>query len=179
MIMRRRKEKPRRKESKAKSASRNVIEVIIAFAVAWLIYQGIAAAAGTGMPIVSVVSHSMYHDNTFDAWWNENKAFYLSYNITKEDFLKFPMNNGLSRGDLLIVVKDDSPKPGDIVIYNRFASFTIVHRIIEVQDSNYIIKGDNNPVADSPVPKEYLVGKAVFAIPMLGYPRLALYAVGI
>ncbi len=174
-----RKVKNEKRGNKPKSLGRNVLEIVLAFVVAWLLYQGIAFATGTPMPIVSVVSHSMYHDKTFDEWWSENEKFYLSYNITKEEFRNFPMSNGLSRGDLLVVVKDENPKPGDIIIYNRFSGFTIVHRIIEIENETYITKGDNNPASDNPVPKDQFVGKAILAIPMLGYPRLALYALGI
>jgi len=171
--------KEKKNKEKKHGIWRDILEVIIAFAVAWLVYQGIALGTGTSMPIVSVVSHSMYHDNAFDAWWQVNENFYSKYNITKDVFETFPMSNGLSRGDLIIVV-NDKPKIGDIIIYNKFQGFTIVHRVIEIQDSFYITKGDNNAVADSsPVLKEQFVGRAVFAIPLLGYPRLALFAIGI
>ena len=38
---------------------RDIIEIVVAFAAAWLFYQGLAFATGTAMPIVSVVSDSM------------------------------------------------------------------------------------------------------------------------
>jgi len=159
--------------------TRNVIEIILAFVVAFLIYQAVAFGTGTPMPIVSVVSHSMYHDQPFDAWWQENSQFYLSQNITIEDFQGFPMNNGLSRGDLLFVVNDDAPQIGDVIIYNKFTGFTIVHRIIDIEGDTIITKGDNNRIQDTPVHKSQVVGKAVVSIPLLGYPRLALFAIGI
>ncbi len=124
-------------------------EILVAFLVAWIFYQGLAFATGTSMPIVSVVSDSME-----------------------------PI---LHRGDLLFVTGAGDFQVNDIVIYQRSdVQYTIVHRIIEVQEDGYIIKGDNNPVPDSGiVKKEQIIGKVLFAVPLLGYPRLALYFVGI
>ena len=132
-----------------KSYVKDVIEIVAAFLAAWLFYQGLAFATGTPMPIVAVVSQSME-----------------------------PV---LHRGDLLVVVGEKEPQIGDIVIYQSEASkFTIVHRIIKKENGGYIIKGDNNAGPDpGVVSKEQIIGKAVFAVPLLGYPRLALYAVGI
>ena len=86
----------------------------------------------------------------------------------------------LHRGDLLIVAKSDY-QIGDIVIYNRpDTQFTIVHRIIKETDGGFVIKGDNNPVPDPGfVQENQILGKVQFAIPLLGYPRLALYAIGV
>jgi signal peptidase I len=128
---------------------KDVTEIITAFVVAWVFYQGLAFATGTSMPIVSVVSESME-----------------------------PI---LHRGDLLFVTGADDFQVNDIVIYQRSeVQYTIVHRIIEVQEDGYVIKGDNNPVPDAGVVKqEQIVGKVLFAVPLLGYPRLVLYLVGI
>ena len=127
----------------------DVLEILLAFIIAWIFYQGLAFAAGTPMPIVSVVSESME-----------------------------PV---LHRGDLVFVVAPKDLKVGDVVIYQREGSqFTIIHRVIESRPEGYIIKGDNNPRPDSgTVTQKQINGKVLFALPLLGYPRLALYAVGI
>ena len=159
---------------------KDIIEIIAAFFVAWIFYQGLVFATGTPLPIVSVVSDSMFHETTFDEWWNNNKGFYEQKNITKEKFASFQFSNGLSKGDLLFVVNAE-PQVGDIIIYKSGrSSFTIVHRIVEKNSGGYVLKGDNNAVADPGiVRKEQVVGKVLLAAPLLGYPRLALYAVGI
>jgi len=126
--------------------AKDIAEIIFAFAVAWLFYQGLAFAAGTPMPIVAVVSDSME-----------------------------PI---LHRGDLLLSTRIDEPQAGDIVIYQG-QRFTVVHRIVELTENGYITKGDNNLIADPPIRREQVFGKVWFAVPLLGYPRLALYAVGI
>lgn len=168
-----------KKESSQNKLGRNILEIILAFVIAWIIYQGVAFATGTSMPIVSVVSQSMYHNQPLDAWWENKGDFYSNHNITKEEFKNFPMSNGLSRGDLLIVVYDGEPNVGDIIIYSKASDFTIVHRIIRIEGDTIITKGDNNIVEDAPVHRSQMQGKAVTAIPLLGYPRLALFAFGI
>ena len=128
---------------------KDILEVILAFFIAWLAYQGIAFAANTSMPIVSVVSDSMLPN--------------------------------LHRGDLLAVYGTNDYEAEDIAIYQRPGTkFTIVHRIKEITDEGYVFKGDNNPTPDPYIVKrEQIIGKVAFAVPLLGYPRLALSYVGI
>lgn len=91
---------------------------------------------------------------------------------------------------------------GDVIVYRpngREELHPIIHRAIEWLDSGevediypglnmhegYLTKGDNNRAPDQgsyfrgigliePVKKEWIVGKALFAIPLLGYPALYL-----
>ena len=163
----------------AKSAKRDIIEIIAAFAVAWLFYQGLAFATGTNLPIVSVVSDSMYHSDNFDEWWHTHGEFYEqgSLKITKDRFRSFTLPNGMSKGDLLFVVNKNEIKAGDIVLYQR--DVTIVHRVIKITAVGYITKGDNNVVPDPEVSRQQVVGKVVADVPVLGYPRLLLFVIGI
>lgn len=178
-----------------KRLQREILEVAGAFIIAWLAYQVLAAASGTPLPIVSVVGNSMYHGpndqgtlcgssvnspKNFSDYWNVCGGYYKERGISPDEFKKFPAANGLSHGDLSIVVRPSNPKMGDILIYRRFGSdFTVVHRLVDVQNDFYITKGDNNALPDPPVAKQYVIGKFVFAVPLLGYPRLALHLVGI
>ncbi|MDI6721425.1 MAG: signal peptidase I [Candidatus Aenigmarchaeota archaeon] len=155
---------------------KDALEIIIAFIVAWLFYQGLAVVTGTKMPIVSVVSDSMLHTEKFDNWWGSKSAYYSDLEISREDFKKFPVPRGLSCGDLLFITRDDNPRIGDVVIYSRPGSdYTIVHRIVDRSDNIYITKGDNNAAPDAPISNSQLQGRMVFAMPLLGSPRLALY----
>ena len=168
------------KEERKKSVQREILEIAGAFIIAWLVYQLLSVATGTALPIVSVVSDSMYHTSHFDSWWSGSAGLYAAYNISETEFKTFLAPNGLSRGDLLIVIRPDNPRIGDIMIYNRLGSdFTVVHRLVQINPDNYIVKGDNNRVADPPVAKEFVVGKVVLAVPLLGYPRLLLHLIGI
>lgn len=76
---------------------------------------------------------------------------------------------------------------GDVIIYKPNGDTSvhpIIHRAIVWYDNTstpgYITKGDNNPTVDQdayyqgigviqPVQKEWIVGKALFAIPLVGY----------
>ena len=76
---------------------------------------------------------------------------------------------------------------GDVIIYKPNGDTSvhpIIHRAIVWYDNTtepgYITKGDNNPTVDQdayyqgigaiqPVKKEWIVGKALFAIPLVGY----------
>lgn len=166
-------------KSKTKKIGREIAEIVLAFAVAWLGYQGLSIVTGTPLPIVAVVSDSMYHTNTFDGWWDTHKEYYESIGMDKERFLTFPFRSGLSRGDLLLVV-NQKPNVGDVVIYEKPSQgISIVHRLVAVRDGEYIIKGDNNFVADAPVSPNQFVGKVILAVPLLGYPRFLLFGIGI
>ena len=142
------------KQKKKKSLQRDIIEIVIALFAAFIFYTLLSAVTGTSMPLVSVVSDSME-----------------------------PV---LQRGDLLFVTSADEYQIRDIVIYqNQHVPYTIVHRIIskQVEADNsvlFTIKGDNNNAPDPfPVKENEIKGKVQFAIPLLGYPRLALMAIGI
>ena len=137
-----------------KIRKKDVLEIIVAFAVAWVFYQGLAVAFDSPMPIVSVVSGSME-----------------------------PV---MHRGDLAVVTGMASYEIGDVVVYQKpEIPYTIVHRIISKQTyedgtEKYTIKGDNNNAPDPlPVAVSEIQGKVQFAIPLLGYPRLALMIFGI
>lgn len=133
---------------------KDILEIAVAFVIAWVIYQGLAFATGTPMPIVTVVGDSMLPN--------------------------------LHNGDLAFAYNTDDLNIGDIVTYQKAGEkFTIVHRIDDIEYdgdliTGYIIKGDNNPGPDPLVVKrEQILGKVAFAVPLLGYPRLALYFVGV
>ena len=89
------------------------------------------------------------------------------------------MEPNLHVGDLMIVRHQDQYDVGEIAIYNR-DRITIIHRIIDVTPQGYVFKGDNNPGPDPQVvPPERVLGRGMFAIPLLGFPRLLLFAFGI
>jgi signal peptidase I len=171
------------KDEKAKSTGKRIAkelgEIVLAFVVAWLGYQALALATGTTMPIVAVVSESMYHTNEFDGWWLQHGSFYKEIGINMSKFQAFPFRSGLSKGDLLLVV-NQQPQVGDVVIYDRPGQgFTIVHRVISMTNGEYVTKGDNNYVADQSIAKNQIKGKVVLAVPLLGFPRFLLFAFGV
>ncbi|MFC2143713.1 hypothetical protein ACFLQN_04920 [Candidatus Aenigmatarchaeota archaeon] len=163
-----------------KMKSRDIIEIIAAFAVAWIFYQGLVFATGTALPIVSVVSDSMYHGEDFDVWWEKHASYYDSNDIDKETFEQFILSNGVSKGDMLFVVHDEFLEVGDIAIYRKSPNdIAIVHRIVDIDQNKVILKGDRNIRFDDPILKEQIEGKVVFGVPLLGYPRIFLNLFGI
>lgn len=170
---------------KKKSWTREALEIAAAFAAAWLFYQFLAIAAGTSTPVVSVASQSMFHENGFDEWWEDHGTYYGSTGISKEEFQSFTNRNGLGVGDMLLVVRSKNLSAGDIIVYHpQRGCFsideTIVHRIVRTEGGTHITKGDANAGQDKcPVEQRQIEGKALVAVPLLGYPRLALRIFGI
>lgn len=61
----------------------------------------------------------------------------------------------IDRGDVISYIKDD---------------ISVTHRVIDVNPSGYITKGDNNECPDPGIVKQNkIVGKCVFVIPGIGY----------
>ncbi len=81
------------------------------------------------------------------------------------------------KGDLLVVLGDNSIKEGDVIIYDvSSATYPIIHRVIGVNsDGTFETKGDANPAQISfehSVTQQQIHGKAVFKIPLLGWVKI-------
>jgi hypothetical protein len=116
------------------------------------------------MPIVAIMSGSMEHkfvpikiNNTkvwemcgnienkkikisnYNDFWTYCKDNYKKFNITEDDFEKFPYKNGFNTGDVMIV-KGTTPeniKIGDVIIfYSPDAKKSIIHRVVEKNKFN-------------------------------------------
>ena len=63
---------------------------------------------------------------------------------------------------------------GDVILYiNPKLGYPIIHRVINVTEEGYITKGDRNPAPDPwIVKKEWIKGKALIVIPLLGWIRV-------
>jgi signal peptidase I len=98
------------------------------------------------------------------------------------------MTPTIKQGDLLVIqgVSPQSLQVGNIIVYRTTDPYLsdelIVHRIIQINkaDGNivgFVTKGDNNPYPDTVygfepptgIPPQYVVGKVVFVIPLLGF----------
>ena len=71
-------------------------------------------------------------------------------------------------------------QPGDVIVYKFPNTEPIIHRIVAVEDDGLYTKGDNNLAMDQengaiapPVTEEYVQGKAIFHMPLLGYVKIA------
>ncbi len=172
-----------------------IIDIALAFVIVkFLVYPGFALLFGTQYPIVAVVSGSMDHHGDFNNWWLSNTAdcgklglcsqakFYSMFNISKEDFLRFPLHNGFSRGDIIFLKHKDpsSIQKGDIIVFRvPGLSDPVIHRVIKkwVENGTYHFqtKGDHNPTSlliELDTSEEDIVGVAFFRIPKLGYLKI-------
>lgn len=166
-----------------------IANIILAFVlIKYLVYPALGLAFGTELPIVAVVSNSMYHNNDFNAWWDNARAWYESNGIDYSNFNTFPLKNGFDKGDIMLVTgaSVNNVNTGDIVIFDSQRPNPIIHRVVGRYEENgkvyYQTKGDNyitNPrplqgtsIDETKVPIESLKGKAIFRLPLLGYVKI-------
>ena len=162
--------------------------VLIVVIIKFIFFPGLSFFTGTQLPLVVVESCSMYHDSSFDSWWDKNAAWYESKGIIKEDFEGYRFKNGLSKGDIIFVIGTDNPKKGDTIIFvpniESQQRTPIIHRIIS---SNPIgTKGDNNidqlklntnskRIDETNISQDRIIGKSIFRIPYLGWIKLIFF----
>ena len=83
------------------------------------------------------------------------------------------MRPALDVGDIVIVLKTDKIKKGDVIQYRSPEGFTITHRVIDIKRMGgeivYITKGDANEEPDPPVSRQQIVGKVIAVIPKVGW----------
>lgn len=174
-----------------------IINILLAFLIIkFLVFPGLSFVLNSDFPIVAVVSQSMQHDNPllnkktdFDDWYKYHETYYNNYNITKNDFLKFPQKNGFRKGDILFIYgkRYESLDIGDVIVFEGGLIYPIIHRIINVTKENGEVinvqtKGDNNPysINSSPlnefsIKKDEYYGKAFFKIPYIGLIKIYLF----
>ena len=77
------------------------------------------------------------------------------------------MEPEMSVGDLIVVHEDDDYVVGDVVVFQE-SGMLITHRIVDIQEDEYVTKGDANNAEDQPILITNIVGKVVFCVPGLG-----------
>jgi|SRR3989338_5169179 len=162
-----------------------IVNIILAFIIIkFIIYPGMGLAFGTQFPIVAVESGSMEHYGSFDEWWEKSQYSYAYFNITNEQFGKFILKNGFSKGDIIILrgAKPENIEKGDIIVFKSLRPHPIIHRVVNrwQEGGSYYFqtKGDNyrtNPFSlqeEMRISSDRVVGKAVAKIPYLGYIKI-------
>ncbi len=168
--------------------------LVLAVILAYGAYNTAGTALHTTIPIVSVVSDSMKHDE-------KTGSSYYEYLITKFSYTRtfidtWPLKNGFVRGDLLTVTGANTSTldVGDVIVYNLKNSESIdcdrfekalkeqgidkvVHRIIRKFTENgeiyFMTKGDHNFQMDPcRIQNKEIEGKAIFKLPLVGYLKL-------
>ncbi len=161
------------------SAASWIVNLLLAFVlVKFVLYPGIGFVMGTEFPIVAVVSGSMEHNGImFDDWWEKNGEWYEQKEISKDEFENFKYTNGFNKGDIMFL-KGTEPKNikvGDVLVYETsLHGNPIIHRVVDLDEGNFITKGDNNLKEDRPVNPEQIsrTGRAVFRLPWVGWIKI-------
>ena len=155
-----------------------VVNVILAFLIVkFLIFPGMGLALGTSHPVVAVVSESMDHHGNFDDWWERQGRWYEEKNITKADFMRFDMKNGFQKGDMIFLKGKDEFEVGEIIVFDANSNNPIIHRVVVKKENDYQTKGDANSdssknLGEMNIPKERIIGKALFRVPFLGWVKV-------
>ena len=160
-----------------------IIDILLVFLIVkFLILPGVGLLMGTPVPLVIVESGSMEHQGNFDSWFSWAGQWYLNNNLSKDVVYSWKFNNGMDKGDVIIVegLKDEGYKLGDVIVYNvPGQGAPIIHRIISVETENgtvvYSTKGDHNNGQlsfEGQVYDNQILGKAVFRIPEIGWVKL-------
>lgn len=154
-----------------------LVSFVLAFLfIKFLFFPALSFFLGTPLPIVVVESCSMHHGSDFDAWWEQNRAWYEQQDITKEDFEQFRFMNGITKGDIVIIQGDDTYETGDVIVFSSSYPHPLIHRL--VYDDPYGTKGDNNPgqlAVEQEISSSAVLGKAVGKIPALGWIKLIFF----
>jgi len=184
--------------------------IIIFIAVKFIFFPILSLIMGTSLPLAGVESSSMDHQIAkddfgryglcgngfskedkqyidFDNYWDACGNWYEDNGITKGKFSKFPLKNGFSKGDIIIVWGRFKPKVGDVIIFKpnpeSLAPRPIIHRIVKIEDGRIQTKGDHNReqltvsnnfyrTDETDIKENQVIGKAVFKIPYLGWPKI-------
>ncbi len=142
-----------------------------AFCVAMALRLIFGFVLGSRYPFVAVMSASMTHD---DSAPNNYYLWMAKHGFTAQDIADMPFPNGFNKGDALILAGTKHVAVGDVVLYiNPELGYPIIHRVVNITDDGYVIKGDRNPAQDPWVVKqEWLKGRAILRIPLLGWIRV-------
>lgn len=77
------------------------------------------------------------------------------------------MEPEISVDDMVIIRRESSYQPGDIIMYEGEHS-AVTHRVVRIDDGAYITRGDANNADDPATPPEKVVGKVVMVVPGIG-----------
>lgn len=153
-----------------------VRKIIIDLAVFSLIFfsfqMSLMLVLRTSNPFFAVTSNSMKHNG--DSW----KTYFLDQG---QDPSNFPLQGGFERGDMLVVQGVDAKDIaiGDVIVFRVSGRGEFTHRVVEKMGVDnslaFRTKGDANLDSSSfelSITSNQIMGKAVFAIPKLGYISL-------
>lgn len=185
-----------------------IANLIVAFIVIrFVVYPFLGLVLGTSFPIVAVVSESMEHGlhngvicgkslsdfpqsfglqfpESFDNYWKVCGSWYEKEGIGKEEFKKFPFENGFNKGDVIILwrAKTSNLEVGDILVFQGDKPQPIIHRLVKKWEENgawyYQTKGDHNSASISgglgevKIEENRIYGQGLLRLPYLGWVKI-------
>ena len=93
-----------------------------------------------------------------------NKPYANIFGYTFFEVATGSMDPTIDVGDVIIVKITNEVNENDIIVCNKDNAF-ITHRLIKIEEDNFITKGDANNTEDEPMQKSDLIGKVVNIIP--------------
>lgn len=93
-----------------------------------------------------------------------NKPYTNIFGYTFFEVATGSMDPTIDVGDVIIVKITNEVNENDIIVCNKDNAF-ITHRLIKIEEDNFITKGDANNTEDEPMQKSDLIGKVVNIIP--------------
>lgn len=93
-----------------------------------------------------------------------NKPYANIFGYTFFEVATGSMEPTIDVGDVIIVKITNEVNENDIIVCNKDNAF-ITHRLIKIEEDNFITKGDANNTEDEPMQKSDLVGKVINIIP--------------
>lgn len=150
--------------------------ILIIIFIKFIFFPFISLLTGSSLPLVVVESCSMYHESSFEEWWQKNSAWYETRGISKSEFRDFSFKNGLNKGDIILVTHSSNPELGEIIIFNAPTKHPLIHRIVSL--SPLETKGDHNTnqlSIEKNISENAVIGKATAKIPLLGWIKLIFF----
>jgi hypothetical protein len=151
--------------------------LIALIVIKFVIFPILTLLTGTALPLVIVESCSMYHSQDLDVIM-KNKI-YSDYGLSYENTTDWPLRNGFTKGDIIVVLGPKKVEIGDVIIFAGGQANPIIHRVIGIDaEGKYTTKGDNNlgllPF-EKGITQDRVLGRAVFRIPALGWIKLIFF----
>jgi len=150
--------------------------VLIALLIKFIFFPTLSILTGSSLPLVVVESCSLYHETSFNEWWDKNAVWYESKGIEKQNFEDYPFKDGMNKGDIIILWNHSPPEIGDIIVFNSQTKHPLIHRVISL--SPLATKGDHNSdqlSIETNIDKSALIGKSIVKIPLVGWAKLIFF----
>lgn len=105
---------------------------------------------------------------------------FICINILNKDFVTIngyaflevvsgSMEPEINIGDIIIIdTKEKDYKKGNVVTYYDSNGLFVTHRIISIENTEIITKGDHNNTEDKPISQNDIIGRAVYKIRYAG-----------